>query len=215
MRRVATCSAARRSWTRVSSGPQERRAGTRSGGESSCIRNAQARLERKSRYTDLRGPIDWLESARLVSKCYPLDCRPATPLKSLVRENIFKLYLLDVGLLGHMLELKHRRQLDQEFAYKGFIAENFVQNELLAQDVPTSYAWSRKQAEVEFLHQTALGDIMPVEVKSGTRTRARSLQAYRDRYRPKRTLKLIGGPGGGDQKDLVWPLYYARFLTTL
>ena len=172
-------------------------------------------LARKHRYTELRGPIDWLESARLISKCYLLDCRPAMPLKSLVRENIFKLYLLDVGLLGHMLELSHRQQTAQEFAYKGFIAENFVQNELLARAVPTSYAWSRKQAEVEFLHQTARGDIVPVEVKSGARTQARSLQAYRDRYRPARTLKLIGGAGGGDPRDLVWPLYYARFLTGL
>ena len=172
-------------------------------------------LARKRRYTELRGPIDWLESARLISKCYLLDCRPAMPLKSLIRENIFKLYLLDVGLLGHMLELSREQQAAQEFAYKGFIAENFVQNELLAREIPTSYAWSRKQAEVEFLHQTARGDIVPVEVKSGARTQARSLQAYRDRYRPERTLKLIGGAGGGDSRDLVWPLYYARFLTKL
>ena len=172
-------------------------------------------LPRKSRYAELSGPIDWLESARLISRCYLLDCRPTVPLRSLVRENLFKLFLLDVGLVGHMLELSYRLQVAQKFAYKGFIAENFVQNELLARGMPTSYSWSRGQSEIEFLYQTGQGEIVPVEVKSGTRTRARSLRAYRDRYRPERTLKLIGAVGGSDRQDLVWPLYYVRFLTDL
>ena len=172
-------------------------------------------LDRGGRYADLRGPIDWLERARLVSKCYVLDCRPAAPLQGLIRENIFKLYFLDVGLLGCRLELDYADQVAQEFSYKGFIAENFVQNELLARGMPTSYSWSEGRSEIEFLYRTGRGDIVPVEVKSGTRTRARSLRAYRERYRPERTLKLIGGAGGGDLQDLVWPLYYARFLAEL
>ena len=172
-------------------------------------------LPRKNRYAQLCGPIDWLESARLISRCYLLDCRPAVPLRSLVRENVFKLFLLDVGLAGHMLGLSYRWQIDQEFAYKGFIAENFVQNELLARGMPTSYAWDQGQAEVEFLYQTVSGSVIPVEVKSGSRTRARSLWAYREKYRPEQTLKLIGGPGGPDRQDMVWPLYYARFLAKL
>ena len=169
-------------------------------------------LPRKNRYAELCGPIDWLESARLISRCYLLDCRPSVPLRSLVRENVFKLFLLDVGLAGHMLRLSYRLQVEQEFAYKGFIAENFVQNELLARGMPTSYAWNHGQAEVEFLYQTVSGSIIPVEVKSGSRTRARSLRAYREKYKPEQTLKLVGGPGGPDRQDMVWPLYYARFL---
>lgn len=172
-------------------------------------------LPRKNRYAELCGPIDWLESARLISRCYPLDCQPAVPLRSLVRENVFKLFLLDVGLAGHMLGLNYRLQVGQEFAYKGFIAENFVQNELLARGMPTSYAWNKGQAEMEFLYQTVSGSIIPVEVKSRSRTRARSLRAYREKCRPEQTLKLVGGPGGPDRQDMVWPLYYARFLAEL
>ena len=172
-------------------------------------------LKRKSRYVDLCGPIDWLERAQLISKCYVLDCRPAVPLRGLIRENIFKLYFLDVGLLGCRLELDYAEQVFQQFPFKGFIAENFVQNELLAQGMPTSYSWSGGRSEIEFLYQTSQGDILPVEVKSGMRTRAKSLRAYREKYRPERTLKLIGGAGGRGRQDMVWPLYYARFLTTL
>ena len=172
-------------------------------------------LQRRSRYVDLRGPIDWLERARLASKCYVLDCRPTVPLQGLIRENMFKLYFLDTGLLGCRLELDYADQISQRFSYKGFIAENFVQNELLARGMQTSYAWNQGRVEIEFLYRTGQGDIVPVEVKSGRRTRARSLQAYRDRYRPERTLKLIGAAGGSDKQNLVWPLYYAKFLTTL
>ena len=172
-------------------------------------------LDRKNRYVDLCGPIDWLERLRLISKCYRLDCRPVMPLISLVRENIFKLYFLDVGLLGCRLGLDHPYQASKKISIEGFIAENFVQNELLAQRMSTSYSWSEGQSEIEFLYPTRRGDIVPVEVKSETRTRARSLRAYRERYQPSRTLKLIGRAGGHDRQDMVWPLYYARFLATL
>ena len=56
---------------------------------------------------------------------------------------------------------------------------------------------------MEFLCQAISGGIMLVEVKSGTRTRARSLQAHRNKYRPERAMKLIGGVGSSDRQDLV------------
>ena len=36
-------------------------------------------IERKRRYAELRGPIDWLEKAKLASKCYTIDCKPSLP----------------------------------------------------------------------------------------------------------------------------------------
>lgn len=56
-----------------------------------------------------------------------------------------------------------------------------------------------------------------VEVKSGSRTRARSLRSYVERYAPARTVRLIGGQGAPSESDgnLVWPLYYTQFLREL
>ena len=60
------------------------------------------------------------------------------------------------------------------------------------------------------------GAIVPVEVKSGSRPRARSLRPYVARYEPRRAIKLIGGPGGdGDGRVEAWPLYYAQHLRDL
>ena len=52
-------------------------------------------VERKHRYRELRGPIDWLEAAKLVRKCHPIKNRPRVPPRAQARQNIFKLYLFD------------------------------------------------------------------------------------------------------------------------
>ncbi len=93
----------------------------------------QAAITGKKRYTELRGPIDWLNKAKLVSKNYPITQKPKPPLNIKTKENIFKLFLFDVGLLGYMSEMSYKDQRHQTTDFKGFIAENFVQNELIAQ----------------------------------------------------------------------------------
>ena len=171
-------------------------------------------VEKKQRYSELRGPIDWLEKAKLVSKCYPIDSEPKAPLPVCIKPNIFKLFLFDVGLLGFLLEMEYTDQLAQKLSYKGYIAENFVQNELRATIGYPTYSWETARAEIEFIHKCKDGEIIPAEVKSGNRTRARSLRSYVERYSPSKTVKLIGSVGSNNQEttNVVWPLYYAQFL---
>ena len=173
-------------------------------------------IERKHRYRELRGPVDWLEAAKLVRKCYPIKERPRVPLWAQARQNIFKLYLFDVGLLGHMLGLTYADQRAQDVSFKGYVAENFVQTELSARVGYPTFGWEQAQAEVEFLHRCLDGEIVPIEVKSGARTRARSLRSYVERYEPRRAIKLIGGSGGEREGRIeTWPLYYAQHLRDL
>ena len=172
----------------------------------------------RSRYTQLASMIDLLEHLHLVAKCYPVKGKPQPPLNALKKDNIFKLFLFDVGLLGCMLDMSYKDQVDQRLAFKGFFAENFVNNELRAAGSYPAYSWLGQSSEIEFLHRTEAGDILPVEVKSGTRTRARSLRAYRAKYCPERTLKLIGGIDTDKRtapRDMVWPLYHAGHLAQL
>lgn len=174
-------------------------------------------IENKSRYQELRGPINWLVQAKLASKCFPVDCRPVVPLDALTKDNIFKLFLFDVGLLGHMLDMEYSDQRAQAASYKGFIAENFVQNELCSRVRNPTWSWAEGRSEIEFLHRRRDGEIIPVEVKSGSRTKARSLRAYIERYAPGHTVKLTGTAGKwpDEGRDLVWPLYYAQYLDEL
>ncbi|MCL6271789.1 ATP-binding protein [Sansalvadorimonas sp. 2012CJ34-2] len=174
-------------------------------------------IERKRSYMDLSGPIEWLEKTKLVSRCYPIDCEPKSPLSAYRKENFFKLFLFDVGLLGHMLDISYKEHRQQSFEYKGYLAENFVQNELRAMGYYPTYSWEFRQAEIEFLYKTDDGEVIPVEVKSGSRTKAKSLRTYIERYSPSRTLKLIGSVGSGNQEEnnMTWPLYYAARLNSL
>ena len=173
-------------------------------------------LPRQQRYRELAGPIDWLQAARLVWKCFPVEGRPQAPLAAQAKANRFRLYFFDVGLLGHMLGMTRADHRGQRVSYKGYIAENFVQTELCARVGHPTYGWFAGRAEVEFLHRCRNGEVVPVEVKSDSRTRARSLRSYVDRYAPSRAIKLVGAAGGGIGEAVeTWPLYDAQFLAGL
>lgn len=169
--------------------------------------------ERKSRYGDFESAITWLEKCRLVLKNYPTDGAPRSPLAAYKKENIVKLFLFDVGLLNHMLGVSYKEIKQQKFEYKGYIAENFVQQELAAQGIDPTFSWGDARAEIEFIATNAEGDIIPIEVKSGKRTRAKSLQSYITKCQPHKTIKLTGTQGSSpmETKNIVLPLYYAEY----
>ncbi|MCD8494344.1 MAG: DUF4143 domain-containing protein [Burkholderiaceae bacterium] len=91
------------------------------------------------------------------------------------KPNRLKLFLFDTGLLNHMLGSSYQQIKRQAYGYKGFVAENFVQQELAVLGIEPTHAWFDVRVEIEFLLTTPLGEIVTVEVKSGVRTRARSL----------------------------------------
>ena len=129
---------------------------------------------------------------------------------------MFKLFIFDVGMLGAMLELSYNDLLDQDYGMiKGFFAENFVACELKALGHGSLYSWAESKSEIEFLYVTGESEIIPVEVKSGRRTKAKSLKSYMERYSPEKTVKLVGKVGGSDKKNLVLPLYYAGKLNEI
>ena len=176
----------------------------------------QGVVARRRGYQDLRRPIDWLERCRLAWKCYPVVSQPTPPLLHLTQENRFRLFLFDIGILRHLLRLPYALQREPRYAYKGFMAENFVQTELCARVGHPTYGWAEGRAEIEFLHQAANGEIVPVEVKSRRRSRARSLSSYIARYAPNRAITLTADPRGGrDGVVTNWPLYDAQFLRDL
>ncbi len=137
------------------------------------------------------------------------------PLPHLTKESRFRLFLFDIGILRHLLRLPYALQRAPNYAYRGFMAENFVQTEMCARVGYPTYGWAEGRAEIEFLHQARNGEIVPVEVKS-RRRRARSLSSYIARYAPERAVTLTVEPRGGrDGVVTNWPLYEAQFLREL
>jgi len=80
---------------------------------------------------------------------------PKLPLDVYANRNIFKIYTLDVGLLGRMSKLEPEILLEgnalfQEF--KGALTENYVVQELQRKHLNDIYYWtSEGEAEVDFL----------------------------------------------------------------
>lgn len=172
-------------------------------------------FERKSRYAEFESPISWLHRCRLALKNYPLEGKPKAPLAAYQKDKMVKLFLFDVGLLNHMLNTGYKEIKQQGYEYKGYIAENFVQQELAAMGIEPSFSWSDSRAEIEFVITNEEGLVVPIEVKSGHRTRAKSLQSYITKCTPHKTIKLTGTQGSSPQEQtyIVMPLYYAEYIS--
>lgn len=170
-------------------------------------------IPKKNGYQNLQGPIEFLVKTRLASKNYPVEGKPHSPLKTLASPSRFKLFMHDIGLLHSLLEMSYTEIKQQHFDFKGYMAENFVQNEVLTLGVEHTYSWkSQRKAELEFVFKRADGEIIPVEVKSGQRTQAKSLKGYIEQYKPSEAYKFTAKIGGFREEQLqTLPLYYARF----
>ncbi len=165
-------------------------------------------LPKKKSFADLQGPIDWLEKAGLILKKVNLCNRAEVPLESFSKPNQFKLFLFDIGLLGCMLELPVSAILSQDYGItKGYFAENFVAQEFKAAGILKLYSWMERNSEIEFL-RIIDGEIVPVEVKAGQRTQAKSLKQFLKIYSPKRAIKTSRNPLNIKGKSIQhYPLY--------
>lgn len=165
-------------------------------------------IPNKRTYADLDGPIDWLVKAGLVYKVK--ICNHAeVPLKAFCKQNLFKLFFFDIGLLGAMLDLSPQSLILQDYGItKGFFAENFVAQELTFSGEQTLYSWTERNSEIEFILDIN-GVIIPVEVKSGIRTKAQSLKQYFFKYNPQQAIQISAKPLNLKGKIKNYPLYLA------
>lgn len=167
-------------------------------------------IEGKSQYRDFATLIDYLVKTHLISKSRIIANDPPNPLALYENEGQFKLFCHDVGILHALLSISYQKVQAMAFSYKGYIAENFAQNELLANGINETYGWvSGKTAELEFIVENVNGDVVPIEIKSGKHTKAKSLDVYLQKYQPKKAYKLCDLIGGFRQNQIhTRPLYY-------
>ena len=155
--------------------------------------------------------VEWLKDAWLVSlaECVN-ETRPG--LSAYVREDWFKLYLSDVGLLSAVYGMLVKRGiLDGTLAgnVKGGLYENFVASVLHRSGFPLLY-YKNDSEEVEFMIETSDG-VVPVEVKA-TGGRSQSLDRLVARESVRIGFKLTGGNVGVSGKKVTLPHYMAMFF---
>lgn len=163
----------------------------------------------RSTYDVLEGPIEWLVRAGLIHRV-PICRTVLQPLAAHAERNAFMLYLFDTGILGAMLNLDpvviHRYDFGQ---FKGFLAENAVLNEIICSGAGPVFTWRGVTAEIEFLLAGG-AQVIPIEVKAGHNTKAKSMKTYREKYLPARAVLLSGlGANQIDGGLMHAPLYLA------
>lgn len=107
--------------------------------------------------------------------------------------SVFKLFLLDVGLLSAMASLDVHALIEKDrifTEFKGAFTEQYVMQQLrLRSDDYIGY-WTneRSTAEVDFVLQRD-SEIIPIEVKAETNVRGRSFKLFCDKYQPKLAVR--------------------------
>jgi predicted AAA+ superfamily ATPase len=165
-------------------------------------------------YERLSYPLSWLENARLILKTSIVN-RAEIPLVGFARNNRFKQYFFDVGLLAAATNIDPALILKYDYgSYKGYVAENFVAQELRAAGIRDLFCWEGRTSEVEFLLETPSG-IIPLEIKSGWVTQSKSLNVFEERYHPQQSIVLSAWNVKTRGSRLYAPVYAAGRLVRL
>lgn len=177
-------------------------------------------LKKTARARDYENAIHWLEKAGLILRAFLVN-KPGQPLSAYADRDAFKVYALDIGLLGAMAGISpdilvRGHDLFQEF--KGAFVENHVAQTLAG--LPGAgglHYWKNDSAtaEVDFLWQSPQGGILPLEAKSGINPKSKSLRIYEEKFHPARLLRTTPLNLRQDGKILNIPLYALTALDRL
>lgn len=136
--------------------------------------------------------IMWLADCGLIHKVSRVN-GAGVPLKAYEDLKAFKLFVLDVGLLGCMVGLNQRTLLDGNYLFvefKGALTEQYVCQQLKTiEDLGVYYYTNdRGSCEVDYVIDT--GElIVPVEVKAEVNLKAKSLKTFRDKFSPEISVR--------------------------
>lgn len=149
-------------------------------------------LKKGGRAKEFEMAIQWLIDAGLVYRVYRAN-KPSLPLKFYEDLSAFKLFSLDVGLMGAMADSPAEAVLvnNQAFVeYKGGMTELYVLTQLQPTGIPIYYYSSNDSlSEIDFLVQSG-ARIVPIEVKAEVNVKSKSLSAFIQKHPDLTGLRL-------------------------
>ncbi len=144
-----------------------------------------------ARAREYESALQWLIDGGLVYKICNVSA-PRIPLKSYQDNGAFKLFAVDVGLLGAMSSLDSESIVEGNrifTEFKGAVTEQYALQELILHHDPFYFAKTNSQLEIDFLIQEK-GNVIPIEVKAEENLRARSLRQFVMDFAPKDAYRL-------------------------
>ena len=171
-------------------------------------------VEKKGTARKFANSLDWLRDANLIAFCHNVSTIEF-PLAAYAKEDQFRIYVTDIGLLVAMFGFEMKRAIiDDTLAShaKGGIYENLMADFLLKKGLPLYYYCKENNSvEVEFLIERGARPV-PIEVKAkrGTTT---SLNTVLNKPNIEIGYKFGAGNVGVVGKKTTLPLFMALFIS--
>jgi len=167
-------------------------------------------LKKGARAREYENALIWLENAGLIYRVTAVE-NSVFPLEHYADRGCFKVYCLDVGLLGALARTpvniqSYGEQLFTE--YKGAFVENYVVQQLKNITQQNLFYWRSKggQAELDFICE--VNDyVCPLEVKAGVNPRSKSITSYDQQFNPSHLARTTLLNFKKDGKICNFPLY--------
>jgi len=157
--------------------------------------------------------IDWLMYAGVILKCDKIN-HGYIPVLAYRDLSDFKIYMSDIGLMttksGYPIQMI-LSDVDPENTFKGALMENYVAQALTANGYKLLYWKNENTAECDFVIQNGT-EIIPIEVKSGRRTRSISMSIFSKKYNSPYSILLSSKNFGFENGIKSVPLYAAWCL---
>lgn len=162
------------------------------------------------------GSLQWLEDAGIICRCYNTDIT-GLPMEGNAKDNVFKVYTADIGLLIEMLGPGTRADILQGNlgGFKGAIFENLMADTLHKKQQRLYYFQKDSGLELDFLVRMN-GECVPLEVKAKTAQAksAKTVLNHPEKYGVKQIIKFGDYNVGRDGQLLTLP-NYMQFLLDL
>ena len=167
-------------------------------------------MKKGARAKDFEDAIQWLINAGLVYKISGVN-KIVKPLKFYEDFGAYKLFAIDLGLLGAMADVSAKEVLtksDVFVEYKGAFTEQYVLQEIITFGMkPYYYSKENSSLEIDLIVQKK--EVYPIEVKAEENLKSKRLKTVRDDNSELIALRF----SMSDYKEQEWmtnvPLYLA------
>lgn len=158
------------------------------------------------------GSIQWLIDSYIVNPCYNIS-EPYIPLMANAKEDQFKLYINDTGLLTCMYGFETKKAIMNDTIRgnaRGGLYENIIAECLVKRGYKLYYYKPDDNHELEFLLEKN-GEVVPLEVKAGNSATV-SLNNFIKDFKPSVAYKLVGSRNGRVGVKITLPHYMIMFI---
>ncbi len=152
--------------------------------------------------------INFLVNNQLVYRSYKVKTIKS-PLSSCREKDSFKLYIPDDGLLFSMLHLNYKQLISDE-KLKETLYENHIAKTLVEAGYSLYYYQSEGKAEVNFVIQNRMGQIIPIEITTKSMSKAKSLSVFMKKFIVHQAYRITEN-NFSTKKDIRYIPIYAVF----